>query len=178
LNRFEPERAEFERERERNDGSTSSSSGPGSDDLSDLEKRKRRAYIIRRNELFLSNLGIPTSFKKRRSSSSSRPGSGDLIDNEKIREDCIRRNELFLNALIDNEKIAVIDRGNDGSVTSRDTQIKMAKALLEWERAEFERELAEFVEKKKLRENNIRRNELLLRSLGFSPAENVIRTRK
>jgi hypothetical protein len=41
-----------------NDGSTSSSSGPGSDDLSDLEKRKRRAYNIRRNELFLSNLGI------------------------------------------------------------------------------------------------------------------------
>ena len=76
------------------------------------------------------------------------------------------------------KKIAVVDRGNDGSVTSRDTQIKIAKAQLEWERAEFERELAEFVEKKKLRENNIRRNELLLRSLGFSPAENVIRTRK
>jgi hypothetical protein len=136
------------------DGSTSSSSGPGSDDLSDLEKR--RAYNIRINEMFLSNIGIYPS-KKRRSSSSSRPGSGDLIDNEKI---------------------AVIDRGNDGSVTSRDTQIKIAKAQLEWERAEFERELAEFVEKKKLRENNIRRNELLLRSLGFSPAENVIRTRK
>ena len=104
-----------------NDGSTSSSSGPGSDDLSDLEKRKRRAYNIRRNELFLSNLGIPPSFKKRRSNTSSRPGSGDLIDNEKIRADCIRRNELFLNGLeissgsddlINNEKIRRISSGS------------------------------------------------------------------
>jgi hypothetical protein len=58
-----------------NDGSTISSSGPGSDDLSDLEKR--RAYNIRRNELFLSNLGfVPAD--NRRSSSSSGSGSGDV----------------------------------------------------------------------------------------------------
>ena len=101
-----------------NDGRKSSSSGPGSDDLSDLEKRKRRAYNIRINELFLSNKGIPL-YKKKKSSSSSRPGSGDLIDNEKIREDCIRRNELFLNALIDNEKIPRISSGSSSGDVQR-----------------------------------------------------------
>jgi len=118
-----------------NDGSTSSSSGPGSDDLSDLEKR--RAYNIRINEMFLSNIGIYPS-KKRRSSSSSRPGSGDFIDNEKIRADCIRRNELFLNGLkissgsddlIDNEKIRRISSGS----SSGDVQRRFCFLFFEFE---------------------------------------------